>query len=254
MKILYVNAIMAEPAGRIFAKGVEQGLALSRVASSGKNVELIPFDVFYGRRVSPKLMGAFARHHEVDGVILSGSEKNTTDPDDPWIQEYLIGLRDLLEIGNNHEDWSGPLFPILGICFGHQAMACAFGGETSRFSRKADNVRVRALAQAHSHPVFRDLLQNAAGNELDVMVTHSDHVVRAPRGFHTTFTSDYCTIQGMAHDQWPIMTLQSHPEIISELKLEPTEAEDWNHVDLARMDDHHGAKILGNFADWIFTR
>jgi GMP synthase-like glutamine amidotransferase len=70
-------------------------------------------------------------------------------------------------------------------------------------------------------------------------------------GFHQIFTSDYCGIQGMAHDQWPIVTLQSHPEITALLKKSSADASDWEHVNEERLNAHAGPGILARFIDWV---
>jgi GMP synthase-like glutamine amidotransferase len=195
-------------------------------------------------------MGAFARMMSVDGIILSGSEKNTTDSRDPWVIEYLEGLKDLLNLRG--DDPLGPSVPVLGICYGHQAIACAMGGETARFRKRADIVKVRALSQAHHHAVFRPLLNDT--RELAVVVTHSDQVVRMPRNFYATLTSDYCDIQGRAHDLWPIVTVQAHPEATTQMLDDPREAPDWTHVAPAALSSHAGPEILARFADWVAGR
>jgi GMP synthase-like glutamine amidotransferase len=94
------------------------------------------------------------------------------------------------------------------------------------------------------------LLKDIKAASIDVAVYHSDQVVRLPMGFHQLFTSDYCDIQGMAHDQWPIVSLQSHPEMSGLLKKDAEEAKDWPHVTAEQLDTHHGSKILGRFVDW----
>jgi GMP synthase-like glutamine amidotransferase len=72
-----------------------------------------------------------------------------------------------------------------------------------------------------------------------------------PEGFRPLFTSDYCAIQGMAHNQWPIVSLQSHPEMSALLKKDEIEAKDWTHVSVDALENHAGKNILGRFVDWI---
>ncbi len=250
MKILYVNAIVCPIVGEIFKRGVHRAVAQSKQNKKSQKVEVLSMNCFYEEKSSPRFIGSLSRDFEVDAVILSGSEKNITDREDRWVAEYLTGLKDLLHVEEDLRDWMGPPVPVMGICFGHQALAGALGGEVARFSRRVDRVPVTALHQAHHHPIFKEILQNEGKNNLNVMVTHSDHVVRLPQGFHTTLTSDYCGVQGMAHDRWPIVSLQSHPELTLELKKNPEDFEDWKHVDDTLMDGHHGPEIIANFVDW----
>jgi GMP synthase-like glutamine amidotransferase len=250
LRVLYLNAIVGKRFGEILKEGTLQGLQGSRAARE-RGLEFVSYDMFYGARERPRFMGRFAREMSADAVILSGSDKNTTDREDPWVQEYLKGLRDLLEVPEVEDDWTGPNFPVLGICFGHQALACALGGDTSRFPNRVDKVGIRALPEAVRHPVFKDLLPNGVGSDLDVLVYHADHVVRLPGGFRPLFSSDYCTYQGMAHAQWPIVSLQSHPEMTSKLLDIPEEREIWKIHDRAVLDAQHGPVILASFLDWV---
>jgi|GEM_PF-1252278 len=249
LKVLYVNAITHEAAGEVLKEGTRQGLLGAR-ASSSRGVEFASYDMFYGPKLRPGNMGRFAREFSADAVILSGSDKNTTDREDPWVQDYLRGLRDLLEVPSDLADWTGPGFPVLGICFGHQALACALGGDTSRFENRADKVAITALSEGARHPVFKELLPGGIGSGLEVLVYHADHVVRLPEGFRPLFTSDYCAYQGMAHAQWPIVSLQSHPEMTSKFVALPGEGDAWTLTDPAVLDAQAGPAILASFCDW----
>jgi GMP synthase-like glutamine amidotransferase len=97
--------------------------------------------------------------------------------------------------------------------------------------------------------LFSPLVKKTAEN-FNVVLYHADHVVKLPQGFHPLFTSEYCSIQGMAHDQWPIVSLQSHPEMSALLKKDPIEAQDWEHVSFDDLNDHRGPAILARFVDW----
>jgi GMP synthase-like glutamine amidotransferase len=57
-----------------------------------------------------------------DAVVALGSDRSVHAPDDPWIALELAFLRDAHDAG----------VPVLGICFGGQALAAALGGSVER--------------------------------------------------------------------------------------------------------------------------
>ena len=267
MKILYVNAIRGSDTGEALKNGVLAGLSRAQLVRSGSDsIELVAYDIFYGDRRRPAWMGDFARSEGVDAIILSGSEKNTSDRSDPWVQEYERGLRDLLEFPlettqaiedpsalsevfqKAHQDWVGPRVPVFGICFGHQALATSLGGATSRFSMKAGQVSLTALAIARQHPVFKQNL--VLESTVPMICYHADQVVRVPVGFSNAFTSDHCEIQAMVHRQWPIVSVQPHPEVTSLLGSVDGEREEWGNLSDEQFDAHKGLEMLAAFVDW----
>ena len=61
----------------------------------------------------------------VDHVVVLGAVSSVNDPD-PWIADELAWLRRLDQAG----------VPVLGICFGAQALCAAFGGRVEAMERK----------------------------------------------------------------------------------------------------------------------
>lgn len=90
--------------------------------------------------------------------------------------------------------------PLIGICLGHQLLALALGGETSKlkFGHRGCN-----------HPV-KDLEENK------VYITSQNHgyyVSKLPEGMKITHKSlNDNTIEGMRHETLPIFSVQFHPE------------------------------------------
>ena len=96
--------------------------------------------------------------------------------------------------------------PILGICYGHQLMADALGGEVlaSPNGREMGSVTVEQLGE---DPLFMGLEKR-----FDVWQTHVDEVIRAPSIAEVIATNDHCAVQAMALGQH-CRTVQWHPEI-----------------------------------------
>lgn len=234
--ILYFDAMVDEDCGRAFYNGVELALESSPLAST---LELIPIKFNYGeRRFSPRLMDELAHEHNAQGVILSGSEKNTSETQNAWVKDYLYGLGKLID--------NFPSIPILGICFGHQALACLFGGETSRFKYRAGFETIKSSHQALHHPVFKKFSPT-----YQMGVTHGDHVIRIPNGFHLLATSDYCDCQAMAHDTKPILSIQAHPELTSQILEVSSEKKDWSNYDNTTFETQDGPRFLIEAFEWM---
>lgn len=232
--------------GRAYAKGVQEACARA-------GAEFLSFNIFHEEERSPSLMGAFARYHAVDAVVLSGSEKNTSDVDDPWLKQYYRGFRDLIDLRESVDDWNGPDIPILGICFGHQAIAAALGGETSRFQNRTGVETMKLLAQGKQHKYFSKCVTSGQGT-IRLGVTHSDHIVRLAPGFHATLTSEYCTVQAAAHDRFPIVSFQGHPELSLAIRDVRHETKAWRQLSDQDLEMHHGSLCLEQFLDWSLTR
>jgi GMP synthase-like glutamine amidotransferase len=234
-QILYFDAMVDPRCGASFYDGVAQALDSSE---SQNKLELVSVRFNYGERCfSPRLMAELVRDHNASGVILSGSEKNTSETQNTWIKDYLYGLHNMLE--------TFPDLPVFGICFGHQALACLFGGETSRFAYRTGFEEIKPAHQAKFHPVMKQFPSLTLG------VTHGDHVIRVPSGFHLLATSDYCDCQALAHDTRPILSLQAHPEITKDILNVSDEKEFWQKYSDADFKTQSGPAFLKAVFAWM---
>ena len=130
---------------------------------------------------------SFFHDNEVDGVVLSNGPG---DPAHPIIQETTVRTLKAIK-----ED-----YPIMGVCFGNQLIARAFGGSTYKlkFGHRGVNQpvkykgRVYITSQNHGFAVDPETLPS----ELEVSMTNVNDG----------------TVEGLKHKELPIFSAQYHPE------------------------------------------
>jgi len=122
---------------------------------------------------------------DVDGIIVSGSEKGVYD-DTPWMQPLRENLEQMREAG----------VPMFGICFGHQIMADVFGGK----AEKVDKGFVTGSQKFETED-----------GEVQSYLAHQDQVTEVPPGAKVTASAPYCPAAVLAYD-FPALSVQFHPE------------------------------------------
>ena len=126
--------------------------------------------------------------HKPDGVFLSNG------PGDPAATgEYAVPvIRDLVKSG----------VPVFGICLGHQMLALALGGKTTKMPRGH---------RGANHPV-KDLTTGK------VEITSQNHGFEVmadslPKGVSITLRSLFDnSVEGLELDGKPVFSVQYHPE------------------------------------------
>ncbi len=163
-------------------------LIARRVREIGVYSEIMPFDV------GDQAIADFA----ASGIILSGGPESVAFDDSPRIPPVVF------ELG----------VPLLGICYGMQAMAAHFGGTVSPSDEKEFGYAEVALHEPGE--LFRgieDRIQPDGRALLDVWMSHGDKVTVLPEGFRTTCTTPSAPIAGMGDDKRRYYGLQFHPEV-----------------------------------------
>ncbi len=133
------------------------------------------------------------------GVIVSGSASSVTERA-PWMLRLEAWLRD----GVARET------PLLGVCFGHQLLAQALGGEVR------PNPAGRRLGSLSIRRVDDDPLFEGVPRELTVSVSHRDHVGVAPPGVRKLATADHDDLHAFAVGP-KARAVQFHPEFHAEI-------------------------------------
>ena len=121
------------------------------------------------------------------GFILSGGPNSVYEPNAPYVQDFIFktGL------------------PILGICYGMQAMTHALGGEVYASS-----------SREYGHAEIETLIP---GTMLDVIskvwMSHGDKITRMPEGFIALARTGNSPFAAMGDIQRKYFGVQFHPEV-----------------------------------------
>jgi len=125
------------------------------------------------------------------GVILSGGPASVTDENSPRVPA---------------EFYSEIKVPILGICYGMQLVAVDLGGASEPAARREYGAaKLKVLSGVTA-------LFNELPFELDVWMSHGDHVTRLPDGFTTTATTGD-VVTAIENAERGIYGVQFHPEV-----------------------------------------
>ncbi len=163
-------------------------LIARRIREIGVYCELLPHDVSIH----------FIEKFKPNGIILSGGPDTVSHTDSPRVPELVF------ELG----------VPILGICYGMQAMAVQLGGNANS-AEKAEFGFAQVRARNHSE-LLRDISDeiNSAGHSLlDVWMSHGIEVTKLPTDFNLIASTDNCPIAGFANEEKHYYGLQFHPEV-----------------------------------------
>ncbi len=125
------------------------------------------------------------------GVILSGGPSSVTDVDAPRVE---AGFYDKLHL------------PILGICYGMQLIAHDLGGSIEPATRR-EYGHAKIRVSSGSTALFNEL-----PFELDVWMSHGDHMTVVPKGFQVVATSDDVPT-AIENPESDIYCVQFHPEV-----------------------------------------
>ena len=152
-------------------------------AMLGPGFEIEIFDVQGGELPDPDAH---------DAVLITGSPAGVYEPL-PWIP----GLLDFIRSAKGSR--------MVGICFGHQAMAEALGGHVEK-SEKGWG------AGLHRYDILRQEPWMDGASSIADPASHQDQVVVQPPNTEVIAASDFTTFAGLAWTDRPAISFQFHPE------------------------------------------
>lgn len=152
-----------------------------------------------------QLLGMEARTYDVaagalppdvgrhDAYLITGSSAGVYE-DLPWIPKLITFLR----AAKGHAR-------LVGICFGHQIMAEAFGGHVEKSARGWG-------VGLHTYPIVQREPWMDAAASVSVPASHQDQVVIAPPQAEIIASSLFTPYAGLAWRDQPAISFQFHPE------------------------------------------
>ncbi|HEY4377838.1 MAG TPA: glutamine-hydrolyzing GMP synthase, partial [Acidimicrobiales bacterium] len=99
--------------------------------------------------------------------------------------------------------------PVLGICYGFQAMALALGGTVERTGRSE-----YGRTEANTAPGTESVLFAGQPASQQVWMSHGDSVAAAPDGFTVTASSPNALVAAFEAPQDRLFGVQWHPEVL----------------------------------------
>ena len=128
-----------------------------------------------------------------DAYLITGSSAGVYDSY-PWIAELIAFLR-------SAQGKAG----LVGVCFGHQIMAEAFGGQVIK-SPKGWGVGLHTYDLHDTAPGLAGL------SALSAAASHQDQVVVPPPGARVLASSAFTPFGMLAYGDQPAISIQLHPE------------------------------------------
>ncbi len=140
--------------------------------------ELFPWNASQAEAITP----------ETRGIVLSGGPQSIYAQDAPYIQDYILKTK----------------LPVLGICYGMQALAHQSGGKVVKSNDHEYGLTPLTVSEANP------LLPLGEGK---VWMSHGDHVSSLPEGYvgiAQTSSTPYAAMANYARNRYG---LQFHPEV-----------------------------------------
>lgn len=163
-------------------------LGLFNFYKKDREKKIIQLKEFIEKETKVSLIDLESQLEEIDGIVLSGSERLITEGEHK--EEWLEFIR--------HSN-----IPIIGICFGFQLICQAFGAVFEHGENIKKSIEVKKLRK---HPLFNGIPATAILPE-----SHEEYVIAIMNPLIPLMLSDSC-IEAIVHQDKPIYGTQFHFE------------------------------------------
>jgi len=180
-----------------------------------------------------------------DGCVVTGSRASVY-----WEEEWIADLSAWVREAVDRD------MAFLGVCFGHQLLAHALGGEVAPMDDY--EIGYRTVEHDGESPLL-----DGVDTEFTVFTTHSDRVVELPPGAKQFAENDY-GVHGFRTDD--VFSVQFHPEYDTETAREVTQGKDdqlsneriQSVLDGITTENYDAAceakRLFDNFTDYVRER
>jgi len=144
---------------------------------------------------------------EADAIVITGSRRNVSMWES-WMDDVAKLIREC-EV------------PLYGICFGHQIICKALGGDVIRAAEGSSFI---------AEVTYND------GTKTKQLFTHQDHVIDAGE-MEVMGSAEHCKIAVCKHPTRPIKTVQFHPEAVESVLNYSLECGDMTHSERESFGD-----------------
>lgn len=158
-------------------------LIARRIREAGVYAELLPYDIDVER----------ALQLQPRGIVLSGGPNSVYEDGAPQLPDWVLQQN----------------IPVLGICYGMQALTHALGGIVGAAQEREYGPAVLEADKTVDDPLLRGL-----PTHFDVWMSHGDRIDAPPAGFISLGHSPNSPYAAMGDPSRGLFGVQFHPEVV----------------------------------------
>lgn len=130
----------------------------------------------------------------IKGIILSGGPASVYEKNAPSVDKRIFASN----------------IPVLAICYGEQLLAHLLDGEVKPGKKKEYGPAVLKFQISN----FKSQISKDLPEEFSVWMSHSDEVIKTPKGFETLAVTDTIPHAFVANENKRLYGIQFHPEVV----------------------------------------